>query len=483
MIRGFVVLTICLCLLLWAGCGSGNTPSPNLSTANTTGDSGVGNSGTGGSGRITTTNTGPRVLLGGTHQFSVPGSDVTWRVNRVAGGNAVVGTVSATGLYTAPVTVPLDPVVWISAVSGADASEWFMPLEVGALTGTRFAYVSSASDDSIQIFIADAHTGALQPTSVFSVGAGKGPAALALSPNGNFLYSLNRGTNNISIYAISPATGDLTEAATVATPNGPYAMVFSADGNFAYVSCDGTSTIAAYAVSLGTGVPTPVSGGSYAAGGGRIQSLAVSLDGKFLYATNRDTNQIIALAIATDGSLAPIAGSPFPAQPGLSSIVVNKGDYAFGGQSLYAGSNNGVEAYDRDPSSGAIMYLPSATQASTGKSPVLFRNTSDGLLVGVNPQGGGFSFAFDYLAPSNAGAHLLSGGPQVGTGTAPVAGAWLWNQNGSVNWLYVLNSQASASSSTGSIGVYQIDYTHGMVGPAFTIPTALHNPTGFVVTP
>ena len=260
-------------------------------------------------------------------------------------------------------------------------------------------------------------------------------------------------------------------------------MVFSADGNFAYVSCDGASAIAAYAVSLGTGMLTPLSGGFYAAGGGRIQSLAVSVDGRFLYAANRDANQIIALSISTDGSLAPIAGSPFSAQPGLSSIVVNKGDYAFDNQSLYAGSTNGIEAYNRDPSSGVITYLPSATQSGTGKSPVLFRNTSDGLLVGVNPQGGGFSFAFDYLAPSNAGAHLSSGGPSVGAGTSPVAGAWLWNENGSTNWLYVLNGQANPSSPTGSIGVYQIDYTHGVVGPVFTIPIALHNPTGFVVTP
>jgi Lactonase, 7-bladed beta-propeller len=485
MYRRFVVVAICLCLIVLAGCGSGNTPSSSLTNSvasDSTGGAGATNNGTGGSGNTVTSVTGqPRVLLGGTYQFSMPDPNVTWSVNRVPGGNATVGTITSTGVYTAPVTVPIDPVVYVSAVSNSNGSSWFMSLEVGALTGTRFAYVSSASDDSIQIFVADAKTGALQPTSVFSVGGGKARAGLALSPNGNFLYSLNRGTSNISIYAISPATGDLTDAGSVPTPNGPYAMVFSADGNFAYVSCDGASAIAAYAISLGTGMLTPLSGGSYAAGGGRIQSLAVSVDGRFLYAANPDANQIIALSISTDGSLAPIAGSPFPAQPGLSSIVVNKGDYAFDNQELFAGTTNGIQAYDRNPSSGVIT--PSATLFGTGKSPVLFRNTSDGLLVGVNPLGGGFSFAFDYLAPSIPGTNLSSGGPPVGTGTSPVAGAWLWNENGSTNWLLVLNGQADDSSPTGSIGVYQIDYTHGLVGPVFTIPTALHNPTGFVITP
>jgi 6-phosphogluconolactonase (cycloisomerase 2 family) len=357
-----------------------------------------------------------------------------------------------------------------------------MQAEVGALTGTRFAYVSSASDNAIQIFTAADKTGVLQPVSVFSVGAGKAPAALALAPNGNFLYSLNRGTNDISVYAIDPSSGNLTNAGSVPVPNGPNAMVFSAKGEFAYVSCDGASTIAAFAVNLGSGSLSPLSAGSYAAGGARIQNLAITQDGKFLYAANPDANQIIALTIASDGSLLPVTGSPFPVQPGLSSIVLSEGNSSLGGPNLYAGSNNGIEGYDRNPSTGALTYLSSVTQASAGKSPLLFQNTSDGLLIGVSPQnGGGFSYAFDYFAPIY-GAYLSPGGPPVSTGTSPVAGAWLWNAYGT-NWVYVLNGKADASAATGSIGVYPVDYSNGMVGPTTVIPTSLHNPSGFVVTP
>jgi len=196
------------------------------------------------------------------------------------------GTISSTGLYTAPAVVPFGSVVTIIARSKANNSATFWSAEIGALTGAHFAYVSSASDNSIQTFTADEKTGSLQAKSVFSVGSGKAPAALALSANGNFLYSLNRGTNDISIYAINPATGDLTNAGNVPAPNGSYAMVFSARGNYAYVSCDGASTIAAYSVNLSTGALTPLSAGSYVAGGGRLQSLAISFDGGFLYAAN-----------------------------------------------------------------------------------------------------------------------------------------------------------------------------------------------------
>ena len=489
MTRLGIFVTICLCLSLLAGCGGGSQANPSSNAlANNPGptSTGAGNGSTSGTGHSTTTivsGNKPRVLLGNSYQFTSSYSDAMWEVNRVPGGNDLFGTISSTGLYTAPAVVPLGPVVTIIARSHADnsATSWFA--DVGALTGAHFAYVSSASDNSIQIFTADEKTGSLQAKSIVSVGPGKAPAALALSANGNFLYSLNRGTNDISIYSINSATGDLTNAGTVAVPTGPYAMVFSVGGDYAYISCDGASTIEAYSVNLSTGALTPLSAGSYVAGGGRVRSLAISYDGGFLYAANPDANQIIALAILTDGSLSPIPGSPFTSQPGLSSIVLSKGDYAYDNQQLFAGTTNGIEVYDRDPATGALTYQPAGTQQTSGKSPLLFQNTSDGLLIGVNPQnGGGFSYAFDYLAPANPSAHLSPGGPTVTTGISPVAGGWLWNTSGT-NWVYVLNGTASASSTTGSLGVYPVDYSTGMVGPTTVIPTSLDSPAGFVVTP
>lgn len=47
---------------------------------------------------------------------------VNWLVNNVAGGNSTVGTISTTGLYTAPTSVPSPALVLITAVSQADAS-------------------------------------------------------------------------------------------------------------------------------------------------------------------------------------------------------------------------------------------------------------------------------------------------------------------------------------------------------------------------
>lgn len=47
---------------------------------------------------------------------------VTWQVDGVTGGNAAVGTISTTGLYTAPIIVPSSATVTVSAISNADMS-------------------------------------------------------------------------------------------------------------------------------------------------------------------------------------------------------------------------------------------------------------------------------------------------------------------------------------------------------------------------
>jgi hypothetical protein len=69
----------------------------------------------------------PDVRLGATDQVTatVTGSsnqNVSWFVDAVAGGNATVGTISASGVYSAPSGMPTAGTVTIKAVSAADSS-------------------------------------------------------------------------------------------------------------------------------------------------------------------------------------------------------------------------------------------------------------------------------------------------------------------------------------------------------------------------
>ena len=68
------------------------------------------------------------VAVGQTIQFGATVSNtsntaVSWSVNGVAGGNSTVGTISASGLYTAPATVPTPATVTVTVTSQADTTK------------------------------------------------------------------------------------------------------------------------------------------------------------------------------------------------------------------------------------------------------------------------------------------------------------------------------------------------------------------------
>jgi pimeloyl-ACP methyl ester carboxylesterase len=70
----------------------------------------------------------PTLETGRTQQFTatVTGTTdqrVAWSVNSIAGGNSVVGTISATGLYTAPSSQPNPNTVTVRAISLADQTK------------------------------------------------------------------------------------------------------------------------------------------------------------------------------------------------------------------------------------------------------------------------------------------------------------------------------------------------------------------------
>ena len=67
------------------------------------------------------------LFLGQTQQFQasvggITNTGVSWAVNGTAGGSSTLGTISATGLYTAPAVLPTSTTLSISATSAADSN-------------------------------------------------------------------------------------------------------------------------------------------------------------------------------------------------------------------------------------------------------------------------------------------------------------------------------------------------------------------------
>ena len=102
---------------------------------------------------VTISPTSATVAAGGTQQFSAvvqntSNTAVTWQVNGVTGGNATVGAISSSGLYTAPGVVPNPATVTVTAVSQADATKSAAAqVTITAVAGIAF-YVSTTGSDS-----------------------------------------------------------------------------------------------------------------------------------------------------------------------------------------------------------------------------------------------------------------------------------------------------------------------------------------------
>lgn len=101
---------VVLMALVWAGCGGKGSSTSTTTVA------------------VTISPTTASIAGGATQQFTatVTGSTntaVTWSVNGLNGGNTVTGTVSTSGLYTAPTILPTTTTVTVTATSQADTTK------------------------------------------------------------------------------------------------------------------------------------------------------------------------------------------------------------------------------------------------------------------------------------------------------------------------------------------------------------------------
>lgn len=168
-------------LLVASGCGGGGgdipPPPPPPPSVN-----------------ITISPTTAQPFLGQTQQFTatVTGTTntaVTWSVNGITGGSATVGSVSATGLYTAPQILPSPATVSVTATSQEEP------------TKSASAQVTIRSDVAIT---------ATPPTAIAELGATQqftGTITGSGSPNTSITWSVNGGGGGSTTFGTISATG------------------------------------------------------------------------------------------------------------------------------------------------------------------------------------------------------------------------------------------------------------------------------------
>jgi 6-phosphogluconolactonase (cycloisomerase 2 family) len=191
-----------------------------------------------------------------------------------ASSNISVFTISGTSLTQ----VSGSPFTTIPA--GTTGSTDPVGLVVSA-TG-NFLYVANQSANTVAAF-SIATSGALTPLgqSPYGVGDGVGtsPSGVAITPSGAFLYIANSGSNNVSAFAICDKV--VTSCATPNSPDGtltavtgspfsagiaPIAVAADPFFNFVYVLDKGSNQISAYSLASGSGVLSPLSPGATSTG-------------------------------------------------------------------------------------------------------------------------------------------------------------------------------------------------------------------------
>lgn len=205
-------------VFMMSGCGSNVSNSANASSGSSTG-SASGSSGSSTSGSSSSSSSSISLALSGdasvrcgaTVQFTATANGVAtnavlWSVNGVAGGNSTVGTISSSGLYTAPSAVPGTGSVAISAALTANSAVTASATEsilnpVPVLSSLQPSQLLNGIASTVTL----AGTGFVQGSSVVV--------------NGTELTATYQSASSLTVSLSATATSATTVSFTVKNPN------------------------------------------------------------------------------------------------------------------------------------------------------------------------------------------------------------------------------------------------------------------------
>jgi 6-phosphogluconolactonase len=179
----------------------------------------------------------------------------------------------------------------------------------------RHALVADLGLDRLFVYAYDAARGVLgaHPGEV-ALARGAGPRHLTFDRDGRTVYVLNELNGTVTVFAYEAADGSLRELQTITTlpegwkgENNSAELALSPDGRFLYASNRGPDDIAVFAVDPGTRRLRTV--GRQATGGQHPRHFAIDPTGAFLLVANRDSNNLVVYRIDPEtGRLRQAAG-------------------------------------------------------------------------------------------------------------------------------------------------------------------------------
>lgn len=291
-------------------------------------------------------------------EYSYPTTDGYVYTDNIqtSGGNAGLfsdnGSPADNGSGTSTYSVAVDPAAAYVFAGGTSS---------GPGTGALYAYSTSS--------------GVLSQLGSSPYTVNGDPYGLAVDPTGKFLYVPNSDGGQVWGYSIN-SDGSLTSlsgspftfqgGASGGTPNTPYAIAINPNGGYLYITDNSENTVTVYSYDPGSGALSEV-GNPYLVG--KIpESVTVDPTGQFLYVANSGDGTVSGFTInASTGALTPMSGSPFTTGGGASSTptavaIEPSGQYAY----VANGDASTITVFSITPGSGILSVLQSAAPCPDG---------------------------------------------------------------------------------------------------------------------
>lgn len=310
----------------------------------------------------------------------VPGSScgVGLPANCVAAGNSPYSITEAAGryVYTANAgsnnisAYTVDPATGVlTQLSGAPFAAGNTPQALAADPAGAYLYVANTAGNNVSGYRVNAD-GSLATVGGASCGsgfpsnciaAGTAPAAIGISPNDEYLYVSNHGSNNVSAYTLGSG-GALSAVSGSPFPAGttPAGVVVDPASQYVFVANPGSNNISSYMIN-GGGAITQNPGSPYSTPGNAPVASCVDPDDSYLYVASERSNSVEAYTIGTGGVLTSYA--QLSTNGSAPTSVVATGDYVFI-------VNYGSDAVTVFASSNGILTPAAPASFATGVNPL-----------------------------------------------------------------------------------------------------------------
>ena len=338
-------------------------------------------------------------------------------------------------------TLVITPVISVAAFSSA-AQASVNDEESPAV----FTETNAAAGNAIQVFErgADGHLDAAGTFATGGLGTGAGlgsQGAVALSRDGRWLFAVNAGSNDVSVFAVTDDGLRLTDRVA---SGGTKPISLTAEDSLLYVlNGGGSGNITGFSVDDGHLVPLPDSTRPLSPGAAGPAQVSFNPSGSALVVTEKGTNRIDVYAVGDDGLAGGATVNASHGQTPFGFAFDPRGELlvseAFGG----AANQSALSSYELGPGGKLILVSSSVPDHQSAACWVVV--TRDNRFTYSTNTGSNTVSGYHVGHDGQLGL-LDANGVTAATGTTPIDASLTPDSE----LLYVLNSGA------GSVSAYHV---------------------------